>query len=268
MIKRTLIAIPALALLVLVVYFHGLFAAIVMALIGVLCIHEMLNTIGRGTARPMRVVAYGFAVLLFPAYHFAGGFIGIAALFMLGVIVTCVLVVVTGRGAADGAATVMPMVYPGLFLAALTMILRMPEKTQSQFLLIIMFGAATVTDTFAYFSGSLLGKHKLVPKISPKKTVEGAVGGTLFGMGAVLLLGMLLQPMFGLSVSPWIYLALGLVLSVLSQIGDLTASAIKRQYGIKDYGRIMGAHGGAMDRLDSVLFISPAVLAFYYLIAS
>jgi phosphatidate cytidylyltransferase len=251
-----------------VVYLHGWFAAVAVALIGVLCVHEMLNAVSHGTARPMRAAAYAFAALLFPAYHFAGGLTGIAALFMLCVIAVCVLVVVTGRSGADGAATVLPMVYPGLFLGALVMVLRMPEKAQSQFLLIMAFGAAIVTDSFAYFCGRLLGRHKLAPAISPKKTVEGAVGGTVFGAGAVVALGLLLQPMCGLPISPWIYVALGLVLSVLSQIGDLTASVVKRQYGVKDYGRIMGPHGGAMDRLDSVLFISPAVLVFYYLIAS
>jgi phosphatidate cytidylyltransferase len=74
---------------------------------------------------------------------------------------------------------------------------------------------------------------------------------------------MLLQSSFGVHLPAWWYLPLGVVLSVLAQVGDLAASSMKRWFGIKDFGRIMGPHGGAMDRLDSVLFLTPAVFAFY-----
>ena len=180
----------------------------------------------------------------------------------------CVVLVVSGRDAADGAVTVMPMIYPGLFFAALIAIASLPDKGASQFLLIIAFGSAIVTDSLAYFSGMLFGRHKLIPAISPKKTVEGAIGGTIFGTCAVFLLGVFAQQTFGVAIRPYMYLVLGFVLSVLTQIGDLTASIVKRKFGVKDYGRIMGDHGGAMDRLDSVMFISPVVFAFYFLMTA
>jgi phosphatidate cytidylyltransferase len=96
--------------------------------------------------------------------------------------------------------------------------------------------------------------------------VEGAVCGTVFGAAAVFVFGILMQGAFGVRLSQWVYLPLGLALSILAQVGDLSASSVKRRFGIKDFGRIMGEHGGAMDRLDSVLFIAPAVFAFYTII--
>lgn len=266
MVKRTLAAIPALAFLFSVVYFLGLYAKIVVALVAILCIHEMMRATEAKDARPIRAFGYAYAVLLYPAYEFVDGYIGIVALITLAVISIFVMLVLTSRDAKDGLMTVFPMIYPGLFFAALIAIVCIPEKNVSQFLLIIAFGAAVITDTFAYFCGRLFGKHKLVPKISPKKTVEGAIGGTIFGTGAVFLIGYFAQTLFDISVRPYWYLIFGLILAVLTQFGDLSASIIKRKFGIKDYGKIMGEHGGAMDRMDSVLFISPIVFAFYYII--
>ncbi len=126
-------------------------------------------------------------------------------------------------------------------------------KTHGILLVILTFGGAWFADTGAYFAGTFFGKHKLCPKISPKKTVEGLIGG--FAANAVLF------ALFNVVVfdgSGWLIFALlGIVCCMLSVIGDLLASMIKRKYGIKDYGNIMPGHGGAMDRFDSVLFVAP-----------
>jgi phosphatidate cytidylyltransferase len=114
------------------------------------------------------------------------------------------------------------------------------------------------TDIFAYFTGSLLGKHKLCPKISPKKTVEGAIGGVV---GSVLLCGV-----FGYFALPELFvhcLIIGVLGSIVSQLGDLVASAVKRRRGVKDYGHLIPGHGGVLDRIDSGLFTAP--LVFYYI---
>ena len=130
----------------------------------------------------------------------------------------------------------------------------------------IVFITAWVTDIFAYFTGYFFGKHKLSPKISPKKTIEGALGGTFFSILVCLLYGWILEA-FSLASVNYIALALtGLVLSVLAQAGDLAASLIKRHYGVKDYGHLMPGHGGVMDRFDSVIAISSVlmILAIVY----
>ncbi len=143
------------------------------------------------------------------------------------------------------------------------------SKKDGIFLLIFAFFTSWMTDIFAYFVGSKLGKHKLCPKISPKKSVEGAVGGIL---GAVLL-NVLLLFVFnkfifdGESTLSYVGVAvLGAVLSVVSMFGDLAASTIKRNFGIKDFGKLLPGHGGIMDRFDSVLFVLPVLYSSIYLV--
>ncbi|MDD5017232.1 MAG: phosphatidate cytidylyltransferase [Eubacteriales bacterium] len=268
MVKRILYALPALALLVSVVYFHGLFGKIAVAAVGVLCMHEMMNVAGMSGARPIKPIGYAFAVLLYPVYQFAGGFMGIMALFTVALLGIFIVLVLSGRDFGDGLITVFSMVYPGLLYAFLLAIMCISDTALSRFMMIVAFSASAVTDTFAYFVGICFGRHKLIPAISPKKSVEGAVGGTVLGTLAVYLLGDLVQTAFGVGISPYWYLLLGFVLSVLTQFGDLAASIVKRKYGTKDYGKIMGEHGGMMDRLDSVLFICPIVFLFSYLISN
>ena len=136
------------------------------------------------------------------------------------------------------------------------------------YLLPLVFIGAWVTDTFAYFCGLLFGrggKHKLIPDVSPKKTVEGSIGGIVFCAIAVILYGFLIAkfvPGVVSSAKLWIALLLGLLLSVVSQIGDLSMSLLKRHYGIKDFGKIFPGHGGMLDRFDSVLAVSAVLFVF------
>ncbi len=123
----------------------------------------------------------------------------------------------------------------------------------------LIFICAWMDDTGAYFTGKLFGKHKLVPDISPKKTVEGALGGIVFAVIGCLLLGVIARFAFFMEVN-YVALALvGLVASCLGQLGDLVASLMKRQCGVKDFGNIMPGHGGFLDRFDSVILIAPFV---------
>lgn len=122
----------------------------------------------------------------------------------------------------------------------------------------IVFIAAFATDTFAYFSGVLLGKHKLCPTISPKKTIEGSIGGIIGCLIAIIIFCLYFKIDNILRIS-----ILSIVLSIMSQVGDLTASKIKRTANIKDYGDLMPGHGGVLDRFDSILFTAPIV--YYYM---
>lgn len=119
---------------------------------------------------------------------------------------------------------------------------------------------AWVTDTMAYFTGCFLGKHKLCPGISPKKTIEGSVGGVVFCALSFLLYGFIVHKIVGVTPNYPMLLIGGAVLSIVSQIGDLAASLIKREHDVKDYGKLMPGHGGVMDRFDSILAASPMLL--------
>lgn len=133
------------------------------------------------------------------------------------------------------------------------------EMEQGILLVFIPFVSAWMTDTGAYFVGFFLGKHKLAPRISPKKTVEGAVGGVLICMLSMVIYGVVCNACFDGTFNLAFLALTGLVLSVLSQMGDLSLSIIKREYNIKDYGVIFPGHGGILDRFDSVLFTAPAI---------
>ncbi len=124
---------------------------------------------------------------------------------------------------------------------------------------------AWVCDTCAYFAGRALGKHKLAPVLSPKKTVEGAIGGVIGSVAVGTIFGYLLYRNETHDTSVIILLlVITFVGSIISQIGDLLASGIKREHDIKDYGNIIPGHGGILDRFDSVIFVTPCI---YFLTA-
>lgn len=125
-----------------------------------------------------------------------------------------------------------------------------------------IFIGAWATDIFAYFTGMLFGKHKLIPAVSPKKTVEGAIGGTLFCVAFFIGFGALLNHFTQYDISLVVMGFAGLLSALIAQIGDLAMSVIKRTYGIKDYGTIFPGHGGVLDRFDSILAVA-IVLAFF-----
>lgn len=128
------------------------------------------------------------------------------------------------------------------------------------FLVWLIFVGAWGSDTCAYCVGKLIGKHKMPSELSPNKTIEGCVGG-IVGAG---LIGMIYAAVLKTSQPTWLAFALiGAISSVISQIGDLAASAIKRNHDIKDYGTLIPGHGGILDRFDSIIFTAPIV---YYLI--
>ena len=124
----------------------------------------------------------------------------------------------------------------------------------------LIFIGAWITDIMAYFTGRLFGKHKLAPTLSPKKTVEGSIGGVVFNMIAFALYGFIIERFCSLSVNYAVLVAGGLAISVISQIGDLWASLVKREYGIKDYSNLFPGHGGVMDRFDSILPVSTVLM--------
>jgi phosphatidate cytidylyltransferase len=121
---------------------------------------------------------------------------------------------------------------------------------------------AIITDTACYFSGVTLGRRKLLPDVSPKKTVEGAIGGVIGCMVIMTGFGFIVPQTVRADVPWYHFLLLGLLCGLISQLGDWSASAIKRSAGIKDFGKLIPGHGGILDRLDSILFVAPAVYLY------
>lgn len=131
------------------------------------------------------------------------------------------------------------------------------EKSIFYFVYIILI--ATMTDTFALFGGTLFGKHKLCPKISPNKTIEGSVIGTIFGVFISILFIVFTSK---LNINIFVLILITLLLSIIGQLGDLFFSSIKRSFNIKDFSNLIPGHGGILDRLDSLIFISLTYILF------
>ena len=125
--------------------------------------------------------------------------------------------------------------------------------------LLLPFILSFACDTFAYIVGCSIGKHKLAPKVSPKKSVEGSVGGLLGNVLCGCIFVFVMNRWFGGAISYGGMVVLALACGVVAQVGDLSFSLIKREFGIKDYGKLFLAHGGVLDRFDSVLFVTPVI---------
>ena len=136
---------------------------------------------------------------------------------------------------------------------------------QHVFTLLLLFLGAWLTDSAAFFTGFLFGKHKLAPSISPKKTVEGAIGGVVITTIVFIIISYIFNsiPNNAVHVNVLFVAILGFICSIAAIFGDLCSSIIKRECNIKDFGSILPGHGGILDRFDSVLFVAPIVL--YYI---
>lgn len=131
---------------------------------------------------------------------------------------------------------------------------------------LLPFIIAFSADTGAYFAGKFLGKHPLAPSISPKKTVEGFFGGIASGVLGVIIFSLVLLLGYDLKVNFFYGIVYGIVGSLISVMGDLTFSVIKRQVGLKDYGNLIPGHGGVLDRFDSACLVAPATEALMLII--
>ena len=159
-------------------------------------------------------------------------------------------------------------VFFGVFYVAvmLSYVYQTRMLTAGAYIVWLIFLCSWGCDTCAYCVGMLIGKHKMSPKLSPKKSVEGAIGGVVGAALLTVIYGMIFKNAMGVTTQHvWIMAAISAVGALISMVGDLTASAIKRNYEIKDYGKLIPGHGGILDRFDSVIFTAPMI---YFLAAN
>lgn len=160
----------------------------------------------------------------------------------------------------DAALTIFAVIIVGYFFSFLPATRFMQG---GQYLIWIIFMGAWVTDTCAYFTGVKFGKRKILPSLSPNKTLEGFIGGALGSLVTITLFGIYLNSIGVFQINVAHFIVIGASCGIISQMGDWFASAIKRYTGIKDFGNLMPGHGGVLDRFDSILVISPFVY-FYF----
>lgn len=164
--------------------------------------------------------------------------------------------------------TVMFYIISGFVFLTLIPVMNIDGKFKPE-LIVAVFILMWSNDTFAYLIGKNFGKHKLLERISPKKTVEGFVGGMLGALLAGFIIFKVLEQYRPLDVERypfWVWIALAIIVSLFGTIGDLIQSKFKRQAGVKDSGIIMPGHGGLYDRLDSIIYASPFVYAFLLIV--
>ena len=269
--QRVLSAVIGLALLAVVMVFYTtiIFNAVVMAL-GCLAVYEILLATKYVENKALAVLCLLFAAVIPFLSHRALTPL-VPVICFTFVFALCILLIADHRRMRIeqmGFAFFISLLIPFAFSTFILIRDSADEPFITAFYMLFGLGAAWFSDTGAFFCGRAFGKHKLAPEISPKKTVEGAVGGVVFNLVFLWLFFQLYRwavfrfAGIELAASYPLLLILAGVGSVMGMLGDLSASIIKRQCSIKDFGTIMPGHGGILDRFDSVLFTVPVTYLF------
>ncbi|MEK6797194.1 MAG: phosphatidate cytidylyltransferase [Spirochaetota bacterium] len=233
----------------------------VMLMLSLFCFNEYARATGLWKDRPLMIAAsIAITVIFIPIFLFDYGFYQAFPVFAASFII--VLPIIRGRFTHMIQQTclgILGIIYFGWFLSHVAYIRNLPHGIEYIFILIVLVES---NDAFAYVWGKILGKHKLIPLISPNKTIEGALGALI----SVIVLALFLRLLVPYVEVP-IMLLLAALVSVLGMLGDLVISFIKRDLSIKDTGSFIPGHGGLLDRFDSLILVAPAFfhfLRFFY----
>ncbi len=255
---RIISAAVGLVLLGIVMYFfYTPVLDVTVALLSAVAVHEFVHAAGLSKHKLLETVCIIFGAAFSTIYfNIFSGITFLAELIFAGILMIMLLFdhkeLETGKVAFAFMTTAL---VPRAF--AMLLLFREYGEPISYYLVALSLCVAWLNDIFAYFSGYFFGKRKLCPEISPKKTVEGAIGGVAGDLILCIVLTYAFSAATNLQVN-WLSLCIFLPIGAVASIfGDLCASIIKRQFGIKDYGNIMPGHGGVMDRFDSWVFVAP-----------
>lgn len=257
MFKRVVSALVLLAMSAFCFIFSKETAVIFVTAVACISFYEMSNCLKKLNNKPLMIIPCIFIVVTALVMYFEKiSIMWLAATILLlfaGTFVFCMKS--EGYKGTDALATVEMLLYPGLAIAAIMFVCCLPRK---EYAVIFTTGflSAVGCDTFALFGGMLFGKHKLAPTVSPKKTIEGSISGSLVTTGIAVAAWFLFKEYMLVSLVKFIIIVL--LCTIVSQIGDLSASFLKREAGIKDFGNLIPGHGGMMDRIDSLMMAIPA----------
>lgn len=261
MLQRIITGVVSAALLIAVMLIRGWVFDIAIVLVALFGVYEMEKAFLNGGLQPARWTVYGMALLMLPMYLLSG----VVGVYILGCGATLIIMLQIALRKQpkwlDAAASLNILISVPIPLSMLYPLIRIQPPALGALLVFSVFVIALIGDIFAYFVGVTVGKHRMVPELSPKKTWEGSAAGLLgsvVGAALLCLSGEALTPM----PPVWHFIILGLIGGVAGQLGDLTASMIKRFCGIKDFGTLFPGHGGMMDRMDSVIFVVYVVFGY------
>jgi phosphatidate cytidylyltransferase len=233
------------------------FLALILSLIGM---REFYKVSENKNIRPIKIPAYLLCIVFYASLIIYNSASDIMLLCILAILIfLCIPVINISYNFVDVAVTVLGFFYVAFFFSFIPLIDRKPL---GNYLVWIPFIASWSCDTLAYYFGRTFGRKKICPEVSPKKTIEGSLGGLL---GSFIACGA-----YGYIISSKVYIMplinffiIGLLCGIICQFGDLVASSIKRSTGVKDYSNLIPGHGGILDRFDSILFAS--VTVYYYI---
>ncbi len=285
MLKRTITGVIMAGILFFILWLtsfsHFIFDGVVMV-VGGIAAWELTRALSNPEGeKKFSVILPAVVVAWLASYPLAFffGYLGLFFAVLIATVTAFIIFIFTPKiRIEDFFATVFSILYPVGLLSVLFVL----NNEFGMIPVILAIAIGTISDLFAYFIGALFGKKKIFPKISPKKTyagcIAGLVGGAIGGIIVYLIFELGGFPtyvrfsflkFFDGSVGATIgtYAAVGFVIAVFSEIGDLAASRIKREVGIKDYGKLLGSHGGILDRIDSILFTSVCMAIIMEVIA-
>ena len=273
---RVLSGIALVIILGLTIYLGGYFLWVLLLFISIVGVNEYSRAVGvhdtgapaasKGEKVPFNALelsSYVFAVLYYSALLFSKNSDSVLLLPFFVCIISIVskMVLFVLRYPRIEVTSVMKASFGEIYVPVmLGFLYLLRQESEGIQLILLVFVTSWVSDTFAYLVGRTIGRHKLSPVLSPKKSIEGAVGGVA---GAVLL-GFILSHF--MESGPWVIALISGIGAVISQCGDLFASGIKRHYGIKDYGNLIPGHGGILDRFDSVIITAPIIFILFYIV--
>ena len=255
--KRVLSGVIGLPIVALILIYGNIYIIdIFFAVIALLSIYEYMNAFKK-EYKPVKELGYLSCIIIAFIHIIPKEYILLTIALFITIIIALLFMKVIASNmktkVQDIAITFFGICYIVFFLAFIPLLYGMQN---GKFLIWFILVAAWGTDTCAYFVGVKFGKHKFT-KISPKKSKEGCIGGTLGSVIIAIIYTICINKFAGLEISYAYIAGITFVLSILSQIGDLAASTIKRTVGIKDFGNLIPGHGGMLDRIDSIIFIAP-----------
>ncbi|MCQ1527962.1 phosphatidate cytidylyltransferase [Lutispora saccharofermentans] len=256
---RIISAVIGLPLMISTLIIGGKFFYLFVFLLSAVGLYEYYRAFSNTDYKPTPWIGYSVTIMYYFLISISyNSFITLSILIFIALLLTFLDTIKKGYNILNVAVTVLGVIYVSYLFSNLIFIY---NKTSGNILVWLPFLTAWFSDTGAYFIGSCFGKNKLCPSVSPKKTIEGAVGG-IIGSAAISTLAGFIFIRMGYQINIIHYLFIGLLCGITSILGDLSASSIKRFCKIKDFGNIIPGHGGVLDRFDSILFTAPTVYTY------
>lgn len=248
--------------LVVVLFVGGIYLKYIAMTLSILGMYEFFYIVKNKKIKPLSIFAYILCIIYY-VFIIGKDSMDYKALFLTTVVIIlvmlCIPILNEKYNFIDISITIFGFFYVSVFFSFIVLV---SQKQHGQYLIWLIFISAWMCDTTAYYVGKYFGKNKLCPKVSPKKTIEGSIGGLLGSTAACGIYGLVALKL-GYSISLYNFFLIGIFCGVFCQFGDLVASSIKRYVEVKDFSNLIPGHGGILDRFDSILFASAVV--YYYI---